>query len=36
VIEPNMQKAATCKIDNIKVNVVRKNGANYLVWDKVP
>ena len=36
VIEPNMQKAATCKIDNIKVNVVRKNGSNYLVWDKVP
>ena len=35
VIEPNMKKAATCKVDNIKVNIVRKNGSNYLVWDKV-
>lgn len=32
VIEPNLQKAATCRIDNIKVSVVRRNGANYLVW----
>ena len=32
VIEPNLQKAASCKIDNIKVSVVRRNGANYLVW----
>ena len=32
VIEPNLQKAATCQIDNIKVSVVRRNWANYLVW----
>jgi len=35
VIEPDLKKAATCKIDNIKVNVIRKKWANYLVWGKV-
>jgi len=35
VIESNMQKAATCKVDNIKVDIVRKNNDNYLVWSKV-
>jgi len=32
VIEPNLKKAASCKIDNIKVSIIRKNWANYLVW----
>ena len=34
VVEPNMKKSATCVVDNIKVNIIRKKWANYLVWDK--
>jgi len=32
VIEPDMKKAATCTIDNIKVDTVVEGGKHYLVW----
>jgi len=34
VIEPNMKKAATCTIDNIKVNTVIEWWKHYLVWKR--
>jgi len=36
VIEPNMEKAATCSIANIKTNVVVRWSWHYLVWTKAP
>jgi len=32
VIEANMKQAATCTIDNIKVNTVVEGDKHYLVW----
>lgn len=34
-IEPDMKKAASCNVDNIKVNIVKKDSNNYLEWEKV-
>jgi len=34
VIEPNMKQAATCKIDNIKVQTAIEWDKHYLVWEK--
>ena len=33
VIEPNMQKSATCNIDNIKTKVIIDKWKHYLTWD---
>ena len=35
VIEPNLKQSATCMVDNIKVNVIKRNWSNWLVWGKV-
>ena len=34
VIEPDMQKAATCNIDNIKTKIIIEKWKHYLTWDK--
>ena len=36
VVEPNMEKAASCTIDNIKTNVVVRWSWHYFVWSKAP
>lgn len=36
VIEPNMKKAATCTIDNIKTNIIIRWSWHYFVWSKAP
>ena len=36
VIEPNMENAATCTIDNIKTHVVVRWSWHYFVWSKAP
>ena len=34
VVEPNMQKSATCNVDNIKTKFIVENWKHYLTWDK--
>jgi len=36
VVEPNMKKAASCTIDNIKTHVIIKWTWHYFVWSKAP
>ena len=36
VIESNMEKAASCTIDNIKTHVIIRWGNHYFVWSKAP